>query len=59
LKHLYVIECCNKFGFPICTEYVIASSETKAKKALKEDKSMIGWLGKMNIQYVLKVTISD
>lgn len=59
MKHLYIIECCNKAGFPICTEYVVASSEKKAKKALKEDKSMIGWLGKMNIEYVLKVTISD
>lgn len=59
MKHLYVIECCNKAGYPICTEYVVASTEAKAKKALKEDKSMIGWLGKMNIEYVLKVTISD
>ena len=59
MKHLYVIQCFNKAGFPICTEYVVAFNETKAKKALKEDKSMIGWLGKMNIEYVLKVTISD
>lgn len=59
MLNLYVIECFNKAGFPICTEYVVASSEAKAKKALKEDKSMIGWIGKMNIEYVLKVTISD
>lgn len=59
MKKLYVIECCNKSGFPICTEYVVASSEIKAKKALKKDKSTIGWLGKMNIEYVLKVTITD
>ena len=36
-----------------------AGIEAKAKKALKEDKSMIGWLGKMTIEYSLKVTITD
>lgn len=59
MKHLYIIECYNKAGFPICKEYVVASTEAKAKKALKQDKSMIGWLGKMTIEYLLKVTITD
>ncbi len=57
--NLYVIECYNKKGYPICTEYVVASGERKAKAALKADESTKGWIGKMVVENVLKVIITN
>ncbi len=57
--NLYIIECYNKKGYPIYTEYVVASGERKAKAALRENESTKGWLGKMVIENVLKVIISN
>jgi len=57
--NLYIIECYNKAGYPIGDSHVIASSERKAKTALREDESTKGWLGKMIVENVLSVIITD
>ena len=59
MKHLYIITCYNKVGYPIGDYHVVASSERKAKAALKADKQTIGWLGKMIVENVLSVIITD
>ena len=56
---LYIIKCYNKSGYPIGDYHVVASSERKAKAALKVDKSVSGWVGKMLTDYVLSVVITD
>ena len=57
--NLYIIECYNKAGYPIGDSHVIASSERKAKAALRADEKHKGWLGKMLVSYVLNVIITD
>jgi hypothetical protein len=59
MKYLYIIKCYNKSGYPIGDYHVVASSERKAKAALKVDKSVSGWVGKMVTDYVLSVVITD
>ena len=56
---LYIIKCYNKAGYPIGDYHVVASSERKAKAALKVDKMCVGWIGKMVTDYVLSVVITD
>ena len=59
MKYLYIITCYNKSGYPIGDYHVVASSERKAKAALKVDESVSGWVGKMVTDYVLSVVITD
>ena len=56
---LYIIECYNKAGYPIGDYHVVASSERKAKAALKVDKGVSGWIGKMLTLNVLTIIITD
>jgi hypothetical protein len=57
--HLYIIKCYNKAGYPIGDYHVVASSERKAKAALKVDKMCVGWIGKMVTENVLTIIITD
>ena len=57
--HLYIIQCYNKSGYPIGDYHVVASSERKAKAALKVDEMCVGWVGKMVVENVLSVVITD
>ena len=57
--NLYIIECYNKAGYPIGDYHVVASGERKAKAALKADERTKGWLGKMIVENVLNVIITD
>jgi hypothetical protein len=57
--NLYIIKCYNKAGYPIGDYHVVASGESKAKAALREDERTKGWLGKMIVDYVLSVIITD
>jgi hypothetical protein len=56
---LYIIKCYNKAGYPIGDYHVVASSERKAKAALKVDERCVGWIGKMMVEYVLTIIITD
>ena len=57
--HLYIIQCYNKAGYPIGNYYVVASSERKAKAALKVDQRVSGWVVKMVTENVLTIIITD
>jgi hypothetical protein len=59
MKYLYIITCYNKSGYPIGDYHVVASSERKAKAALKVDESVSGWVGKMVVESILSVVITD
>ena len=59
MKYLYIIQCYNKSGYPIGDYHVVASSERKAKAALKVDEMCAGWVGKMVVENVLSIVITD
>jgi hypothetical protein len=56
---LYIITCYHKSGYPIGDYHVVASSERKAKAALKVDEMCVGWIGKMVVESILSVVITN